>query len=88
MKMDEDLARIRMNEAIQYGLQSQDIRRNLGRNRKSVSKTTLLLLVLVLTLAIAMAACLVTADLPPFLVPLLTLVSGANQCAASRLLLI
>ena len=57
---DEDFARIRVDEAIQGGLQSQYVQRGLGRNNRTISRNTLLLLGLLLLLAIAMAACLGT----------------------------
>ena len=55
--LEEEIARIRVNEAIQKGLQPQAYQRNLPRRRKPVSKAFLLVLFLSFFLVLALSAC-------------------------------
>jgi hypothetical protein len=54
MLIYEEIARIRVKEAIQQGLQSQYIQRNLPARKKPVSKAALMVFCLALLLAITL----------------------------------
>jgi hypothetical protein len=55
MKIDEDLARLHLNEAIQYGMQSQEIARGLEKRGQSNWKIVLMMVCLVLILVLILA---------------------------------
>jgi hypothetical protein len=75
--LTEELARIRVDEAIQKGLKAQHIQRSLGRRKKSVSPPAPLILGLALLLAISLAACVATASTPAPTEPLPTATAQA-----------
>jgi hypothetical protein len=60
--LTEELARIRVEEAIQEGLRGQHIQRILPPRKKSVPNATLLMIYLALLLAISLGAYLATAS--------------------------
>jgi hypothetical protein len=62
--LTEELARIRVDEAIQTGLRAQHIQRSLAPRKKSVPTVTLLTFGLAILLAISLGACLATANTP------------------------
>jgi hypothetical protein len=57
MITDEEIARIRVNEAIQLGVRSQSVHRDLGADSRPVSRASLMLLFLALLLTLSMLAC-------------------------------
>jgi hypothetical protein len=61
MSLTEELARLRVKEAIQEGLREQHIRRSLPPRKKSVPNATLLMICLALLLAISLGVYLATA---------------------------
>jgi hypothetical protein len=52
---NENLANIRVNEAIQQGVQSQKVQRTIGRRKKWVPGATLLLISLIILMVIFLA---------------------------------
>ena len=52
---NEDLANIRVNEAIQQGVQSQKVQRTVGRKNRWVPGATLMLISLIILMAIFLA---------------------------------
>jgi len=53
---NQDIANIRVNEAIQTGVQSQNTHRSLGRRKRLVSGATLLFISLAILMVIFLAA--------------------------------
>ena len=56
MFKNENLANIRVNEAIQTGVQSQNTHRSIGRRKRMVSGATLLFISLAILMVIFLAA--------------------------------